>query len=600
MENNTILVIEDNKMNMKLVRSLLQLRKVRVFEAEDAEMGILMAEKNLPDLILMDVQLPGMDGLAATRLIKHNPSLKHIPVVALTSHAMRGDEEKARDAGCDGYISKPIDTRGFLDTLARYLKNQQDDCQENKMQPETMTSDERKPKILIVDDELMNVKLMRAILATERFEIFEAHDGVTALRITEEVKVDLILLDVMMPGMDGYEVTQILKNSPQSKSIPVILVTALSGRDDKMRGLEVGADEFLTKPVNKIEILARVRSMLQLRQYEEQMNVRVRSEEAFSVRPVDEGSPKKQKIRPRVLLVEDNEKDIKLIQNLIGNESYEVILTRSGEEAIEIAQRERIDLILQDILLPGMNGFEVCHYLKNKKETCDIQIVMITCLNDLESKLKGVEQGVDDFLVKPIDSRELKSRINVLLKKKAYLDELHSHYDKALSLAISDGLTGLYNQGYFKRYLDLEIERSLKQGYPVGLVMIDLDDFKKYNDFFGHAIGDVVLQEFARIIRANVREIDLSARYGGEEFAVVFPYAERENILRIIERIRDALRDHRFPEKCISSLGNVTASIGVAFCPANAITAEDLIEKADYMLYRAKKSGKNRVCIFNS
>ena len=395
----------------------------------------------------------------------------------------------------------------------------------------------------------------------------------------------------MMPDLNGYEVIKILKNNPQTKNIPIILVTALSGQNDRMQGLDVGADEFISKPVNKTELLARIQSLLQLKQYQEQLNLRVKSDKNESY------STKGDHKRPRILLVEDNEKDIKLIQTLVKNEPFELVLTHSGEEAIEMVSKERIDLILQDILLPGINGFDVCHYVKNKKETADIQIVMITCLSDLESRLKSVSHGVDDFLVKPIDSRELKARIHVLLKKKACLDRIHSHFNEALGMAITDGPTGLYNHSYFKRYLEMEIERSLNQDYPIALVMMDLDNFKKYNDTLGHFVGDKILQEFATIIKNNVREIDLPARYGGEEFAVVFPYIEKASILRITDRIQNALRDHVFPAECHSPLGNITTSIGVAFCPSDATTANDLIDKADFMLYRAKKAGKNRTCM---
>ena len=598
MENIKILVVEDNKVNMKLFRSLLQLGKFIIFEAENAEQGIDLAEKIIPDLILMDIQLPGMDGLTATGLIKQKSSLSHIPVIALTSRAMQGDEKMALDAGCNGYISKPIDTRQFLNTLAKYLPmNQNNNANQNNHEDKAIQADAAsidKAKILIVDDEPMNVKLMRLILlSAEKYEVLEACDGNSAIKKVNEAKIDLILLDVMMPDLNGYEVIKILKNNPQTKSIPIILVTALSGQNDRMQGFNVGADEFISKPVNKIELLARIQSLLQLRQYQEQLNLHVRFEknEIYSAREDNK--------RQRVLLVEDNEKDIKLFQNLVKNEPFELVLTRSGEEAIEIVSSEKIDLVLQDILLPGINGFDVCHHIKHKKETADIQIVMITCLSDLENRLKSISYGVDDFLVKPIDSRELKARINVLLKKKACLDQIHSHFNEALGMAITDGPTGLYNHIYFKRYLETEIERSLNKNYPIALVMMDLDNFKKYNDTLGHFVGDKILQEFAFIIKNNVREIDLPARYGGEEFAIVFPYLEKESILHITERIQNALRDHVFPVECNSPLGNITTSIGVAFCPSDAITASDLIDKADFMLYRAKKAGKNRTCITN-
>jgi two-component system cell cycle response regulator len=586
----TVLIIEDNQLNMKLFRSLLSKGDFQIIEATDGENGIEMAKVHLPDLILMDIQLPKMDGLQATRLIKKDPVTANIPIVALTSHAMLGDDEKAKEAGCSGYITKPIDTRSFLSNVSRYLTNRKDQLQSsNEMQMEY------KPKVLIVDDEPNNVKLMSAMLYKEPVDIITANNGKTALEIVNNTNIDLILLDIMMPEMDGYQVTQLIRENKKTKNIPIILVTALHGSEDKKRGLDVGADEFITKPVNKIEIIARIRSMLKLNQYREQMIVRKKSEEPFTIPLLNPVSARN--TSQCVLLVEDDIKDSKLIQQLVFNEPYRLKIVTTGEEAIELAQHEKIDLILLDIILPKMDGYQVCQYLKNNTSTCDIQIVMISCLADLESKLKGVEEGVDDFLVKPIDSRQLRSRINALLKKKSYLDQLQMHRDKVIGLAITDGLTQLYNQSYFKRYVEIEIARALNRDYLIGLLMADLDNFKKYNDTLGHVFGDNILKEVAKIIKMNIREIDFPARYGGEEFVVVFPYADTESVLRIAEKIRKSVENHIFPEASTLQLSNITVSIGIAFCPTDATKADDLIEKADYMLYRAKKSGKNQVCI---
>ena len=593
MANETILVVEDNEMNLKLVRSLLQLGKYEVLDAGDAEKGIQLARDRRPQLILMDIQLPGMDGLSATRLLKEDPELKAIPILALTSYAMQGDEQKALAAGCAGYITKPIDTRNFLKIVQQFTHPSEGGRGDQKAEPSSL-----KAKILIVDDEPLNVKLLTAKIPRDKFDVVFAYSGEEALAKVDAVVPDLILLDVMMPGLNGYEITQQLKNDPKTRPIPIILVTALDGAEDRVRGLEAGAEEFLSKPVNKPELLARINSMLRLKQYQEQLSLRTQSETHFSGPSGAAESSRPGTGTQRVLLVEDNEKDVRLIQSYLDNQPYEIVVARSGTEALALVDYEKIDLMLLDILLPGVDGFEVCRRLRDAENTRDIQVVVVTFLSDLESKIKGVELGADDFLIKPIDRRELKARINVLLKKKSYLDQLHSHYQMALNSAMNDGLTLLYNQAYFKRFLELEVKRSNRQGYPTALVMIDLDDFKKYNDHLGHLAGDLILRELAQVIRDNVREIDLAARYGGEEFAVVLPYTDTIGALTVAERIRTAIAGHAYSLDTVSACGRLTASLGVAFCPMDATTTEALIDKADAMLFKAKNTGKNRVCAY--
>jgi len=597
MANKKVLIVEDNALNMKLVRSLLQMRKYRIFEAENAEKGLQLMRDHKPDLVLMDIQLPGMDGLKATQIIKNDDNLKNTPVVALTSYAMQGDEKKAISAGCSGYITKPIDTKSFLDYIQKFLKR---DSQGQKSEKTDRPTDSTgaKAKILIVDDEPKNVKLLAAQLPVNEFIVLTAHGGAEALQKIDDQCPDLILLDIMMPDIDGYEVTRRIKTNPDTREIPVILVTALDGRDDKAKGLEVGAEEFITKPVNKAELQTRINSMLRLSQYREQLKLRVESEQNFTSSQRQSVTDKKQKDLPRILLVEDNEKDIKVIKYFLHDKPYELIVCRDGEEAVALVRKGKIDLILLDIMLPGMDGFDIFRILKESEETRHIQVVFITSLTDLESKIKGVQMGADDYLIKPIDKRELAARIKVLVQKKAYLDRLQSHYETALTSAIKDVLTGLYNHVYFKQFLELEVKRAIRQKYTTALIMMDIDDFKLFNDTYGHLTGDRVLIEIARVIKENVRESDLPARYGGEEFAIVLPYSDNTGAQVVAARIKQGIQSIIFPCDATDTPPKITVSIGVAQSPSDADNHEQLIRRADEMLYKAKSEGKDRVFVW--
>ena len=247
--------------------------------------------------------------------------------------------------------------------------------------------------------------------------------------------------------------------------------------------------------------------------------------------------------------------------------------------------------------MPGMDGFETCRRLKAMDQTKDIQIVALTSLNDMESKVKGIELGADDYLVKPINMHELRVRIKALVKKKAYLDRLHANYEMAVHSAFTDKLTGLYNHAYFEHFLGLEVKRSLRQNMPVSLMMIDIDDFKQYNDTLGHLAGDQILSELGLLIKTNIREIDLAARYGGEEFSVVLPGVDLKGAVTTAERIRHVIHENSFSPELSSDSKNLSVSICIAACPSDAEAVKELINKADMALYKAKREGKNRVCL---
>ena len=466
-----------------------------------------------------------------------------------------------------------------------------DDSKENAI-------NEYQPKILVVDDEPKNVKLLAAMLSRYRFEVLTAYNGQEAIDITRQKLPDIILLDIMMPVMNGYQVVEKLKSDPLTERIPIVLITALDGEEVKLKGQELGAEEILKKPVDITELIVRINTMLRLKQYKEQLSIRKKSEEVFSIKQI---LAKERLLQdcPQILLVEDHPNDVKIIQALLHEQNYRILVAEDGASAIRISQSQPIDLILLDIMLPDINGFQICKQLKENDATHDIPIIITTSLNDQENRIEGIKAECEDFLTKPINGSELRAKMELFIKKKKRLDDLQKHYQKMLNSATNDGLTGLNNQLHFKRSLELEIKRAHRHSHCLSLIMVDLDNFKKYNDHLGHLTGDKILHALGQIIQGSIRETDFGARYGGEEFAVMLPFTKSTDTMIVAERIRVEVENLHQQLPIPPELVPITVSIGIATYPTHAYSASDLIIKADEMLYRAKQTGKNRICLYH-
>jgi two-component system cell cycle response regulator len=575
----SILIVEDDEATRALLATLLGRGRFRTLEAVDAETGLQLASRHRPDCILMDIRLPGMDGLAATRLLKSDPQLRHIPVVAMTAFVGAEEERNALAAGCEGFLSKPFDTRGLLEYLERFLL---------RSGQAAGAPPDRKARILIVDDEPQVVEVLERQLRAAGYECLRAHGGLPALQLAQGEGPDLILLDVLMEDLDGFEVTRRLKCNLKTAGIPIILVTALHDVEDKVRGLAAGADEFLSKPVNGAELAVRIKSMLQLTYFQTQLAQRLAAERQLAG-PEDEGEPAAPP-GPRVVLAGGREAESVAER---GGPACRLLKASGGREVLE--QAGQADLVLLDMRLPDADGCELCRQLKFA--TAGVPVALVSATGQMAERIRGIEAGADDILAAGMDYRELAVRLEHLYRRRDQLRQLESQYRSALSAATSDGLTGLFNHAYFKRFLGLEVKRSLRQGHPTALALMDIDDFKACNDTLGHLAGDRVLAEIGRLIRQSVREIDLAARYGGEEFVVVLPYTELGGAGVVAERLRARVEAHPFLLGASPSPVRVTVSIGLAVCPADASSAEELIRRSDERLYRAKGGGKNRVCL---
>lgn len=306
----------------------------------------------------------------------------------------------------------------------------------------------------------------------------------------------------------------------------------------------------------------------------------------------------------KVLIVDDIALNRKLQHAYLDAVGYDVILAKDGTEALEKIKTESPDLILLDVMMPKMNGFELCREIKNNEETRFIPVILVTALNEIENKIKGIEAGADDFIGKPFNKLELLARVKSLLRIKHLHDELElkireleATQRKLYQLAITDGLTDLYNYRYFNEQLYRELTRARRHNLGVSVIMLDIDFFKSFNDMHGHPAGDKVLKTIAKLLHTNIREIDVAARYGGEEFAIILVETNKAAAALVANKIKKMVEDYPFLHQETQPNGKLTISAGVATFPDDTDDPDRLIIIADNRLYKAKEQGRNRVVL---
>jgi two-component system cell cycle response regulator len=446
-------------------------------------------------------------------------------------------------------------------------------------------------RILVVDDIEANVRLLEAKLTAEYYEVLMASDGPTALAMAASEKPDIILLDVMMPGMDGFAVCRRLKDDPETRHIPVVLVTALDGRADRVAGLEAGADEFLTKPIDDVMLFARVRSLTRLKTVIDELREREASGRRMGL--IGGAASRMGGAGGRILIVDDQEKQARRLSVELSIEHRPVVET-DPEKALMTA-RGPVDLVIVNTAAKGFDGLRFCAQLRSDEVTRNLPILAVIDFDERGKLVKALEIGVNDVLPKPVDPGELSARAKTQIRRKRYTDYLRNNLDHSLELAVTDQLTGLHNRRYMTGQLEALMQRAAHGGDPVGLLVIDIDHFKKINDSFGHDVGDEVLREFAVRLASNVRAIDLPVRYGGEEFVIVMPDTDLVSGRRIAERIRLHVAGSPFRVLNGRELLNVTISIGVAVSLPGEDRPYTLLKRADEAVYEAKTTGRNKV-----
>ncbi len=455
-------------------------------------------------------------------------------------------------------------------------------------------------RVLVVDDVATNRLLLRAKLSSAYYDVVVAENGGQALEMARSEQPDMIMLDVMMPDMDGFTVCARLKANPVTAHIPVIMVTALDTPEERIRGLEAGADDFLSKPFNDLALFARVRNLMRMKMMFDELRLRdLTSRELgltdfFFEQDVDLDGAGSILLAPPCF-----EQGAVWAAELQARLGLSTTVTYSEREALNLARLELPDcFVVHQSLMEGGDGLRLVSALRARPETRQSAVILVVEAGDVQTAAKGLDLGASDYIEAPFDINELTVRIRSQLRRKRYSDQLRTNVRNGLKLAVIDPLTGIYNRRYAALHLQRVMERAREVNGVFAVMMIDLDKFKAINDTFGHDAGDAVLKEFSHRLKENIRGVDLVARFGGEEFFVAMPDIDQAAAAHAAERIRSAVARAPFLAPGLTEAINVTVSIGVAVAGAEDVDAEAIIKRSDTALYNAKDSGRNRVTFF--
>ena len=445
-------------------------------------------------------------------------------------------------------------------------------------------------RILIVDDTPSHSRVLEARLTAEYYQIATSQDGLEAVRLAQAWQPDVILLDVMMPLLDGIAACRQLKGDPLTQHIPIIMISALQEARHRLEGLDAGADDFLSKPVDPGTLLVRLRSLVRIKRHLDEL--RSRGEAARSLGLSSESMVSPGVSGARALVIDDQDLSAQTLQDSLSHEG--ILPGRAGSEMEVMALTASIpfDLIVLSLSMTVDDPLRVAAVLRAADISHDVPLLLVGSQADRARVLRGFELGANDWLALPVVDAELRARARNLIRRKFYQDRLRADLGSALEMALTDPLTGFYNQRYLMRHL----RGLLAGGSPNGIavMMVDVDHFKSINDRFGHSAGDQALKSIADTLRNRTRVFDSIARYGGEEFVVVMPGAGPADAVSAAERLRTSIEALRFsPEPGVTA--QITVSIGISYTESQTITPELLLQSADQAMYQAKKAGRNRV-----
>lgn len=453
-------------------------------------------------------------------------------------------------------------------------------------------------RILVVDDTPANVRLLEAKLTAEYFSVVTATSGKEALSLIAQNLPDVLLLDVMMPDMDGYEVCRILREDSKTRYLPIIMITALGDPVDKMRGLNAGADDFLTKPISDLALFARIRSLVRYKSTMDEWRIRQDTAGIFLAGEIEdnlESQNVESHTEANLLVVAPIAGTEEMIARALDQDKHRIEIAKNIAEATSMAAAEnaQYDLVILDIQLQQEDGLRLVSIMRARPQTRQCPILILANATEGVKLLKGLDIGASDYVIKPIDPSELLARVRLQVRRHRFQVRLKENLEKSLSMALTDSLTGLYNRRYATRHLENLLSRAQQTGKPVSILACDIDHFKLVNDTYGHPAGDEVLKKFAEHLSQSVRAVDMVARFGGEEFIILLPDIDGARAVQIAERLCESVAAMPISIEGKGDL-HITTSIGVA-SSCSLLDMDNLLKLADAALYRAKNSGRNKV-----
>lgn len=450
-------------------------------------------------------------------------------------------------------------------------------------------------RILIVDDVPANLKLLEAKLSSEYYQVMLASNGAEAIEKAKKESPDIILLDVMMPGMDGFETCRRLKDQQETTHIPIIMVTALSDAADRVRGLEAGADEFITKPVRDIPLFARVRSLVRLKTLVDAY--RVREDTTVGLGALRQTPEERERPKGKIAILSDDAMTALTLKRILEKDGHFITVFDFLEGALNSIPNDSFDVVITPLRMRGDDALRACVQLRNQEKTRHLPILMMAEEDDEQTLIKALELGINDYILRPIDAQELRARVVTQIRRLRYQERLRNTYQSSINLALTDELTQLYNRRYFNAHIDSILSTADREHRSTTLLFVDIDHFKRINDVYGHDAGDKVLIDLSDKLKHHLRDADFLARLGGEEFAVILHDTRTGVALQIAERLRRAVEINPFILPSEEEI-KITISVGVA-CTRDitGINKTTLLKVADQALYKAKRSGRNRVVV---